>query len=91
MNQEMLRKGVRLYYLILTVHRQKLPGKMRMLGDLYVKQEFRQHHSNPQSHYYEQFYEKWLMYYKQLENEGFPGVAKPMNQNEEGLLNTDQK
>lgn len=38
MNQEMLRKGLRLYYLILTVHRKKLPGKMRMLGDLYVKQ-----------------------------------------------------
>ncbi len=51
---------------------------MRRLGDLYVKSEFRQHHSNPQQHYYKQFYDKWNAYYLQLEKEGIPGVAKPM-------------
>lgn len=47
MDQELLKKGLRLYYNILKLHRRKLPGQFRKLGDIYVKQEFRQHHINP--------------------------------------------
>ena len=33
-----LKNGVRLYYRILKLHRYALPGKLRRLGDIYVKQ-----------------------------------------------------
>lgn len=59
MDKGLLRDGVKLYYQILKLHRQKLPRQMRALGDLYVKHEFRQHHSEPNPHYYTQFYNKW--------------------------------
>ena len=62
MDQEILRNGVRLYYRILKTHRRQLTGAMRKIGDLYVRQEFHQHHSNPDPHYYRQFYNSWKQY-----------------------------
>lgn len=49
---------------------------MRVLGDLYVKQQFQQHHTNPDPQYYNGFYKEWLQYYEMLNNQGLKGVAK---------------
>ena len=44
----LLKDGVKLYYQILKLHKKQLPpGKIRNLGNIYVKNEFRQHHENP--------------------------------------------
>ena len=91
MNQELLQNGVRLYYRILKAHRKHLPGALRKLGDIYVKQEFRQHHSDPNEHYYPKFYDQWSLYLKQLEQGGFQSVAKPIDPSTESLLTQDQK
>ncbi len=37
MDKELLKKGLRLYYNILKMHRKKLPAQMRKLGDIYVQ------------------------------------------------------
>lgn len=91
MDKELLRKGLQLYYNILKLHRKKLAGPMRRMGDLYVKQEFQQHHTNPNPHYYTKFYEGWTNYYEHLNNEGLKGVSKPMDPESTKLLNNDQK
>ena len=33
-----LKNGLKLYYRILKLHKRTLPGKLRNLGDIYVKQ-----------------------------------------------------
>ena len=91
MDVELLRKGVRLYYNILKIHRKKLPKQMRIIGDLYVKQEFHQHHANPDPQYYSKFYNEWVKYYEQFSKEGLKGVSKNMDESTEKLLNSDQK
>jgi hypothetical protein len=68
-----------------------LPGKLRRLGDIYVKQEFRYHHTNPNAHYYQQFYSKWLQYEKDLSAKGLHEASKPLSPEETKLLNKDQQ
>lgn len=58
--------GLRLYYQILKLHSKKLKGRMRQLGDLYVKQEFRLNHEKSTDEQYKIFYNAWLQYYDQL-------------------------
>lgn len=38
--------GLRLYYNILKLHAKKLPKEYRSLSDLYIKNEFKHHHSD---------------------------------------------
>jgi hypothetical protein len=53
-------KGLRLYYNILKLHSKKLHGKMRGLGDIYVKNEFHLNHTKSTEEQYKQFYNAWL-------------------------------
>lgn len=64
---------------------------MRLLGDIYVKQEFRQHHTSPNVQYYGKFYDEWLKYYQQLSAQGVKGVSRPLDDGTQKLLNKDQK
>ena len=79
MQQETLLNGVRLYYRILKAHRRHLPGAMRKFGDIYVRQEFHQHHSSPDPQYYMKFYDSWVSYCHTLEKGGLKSVAKPID------------
>jgi hypothetical protein len=53
---------------------------LRKLADLYVRQEFHEHHANPNPEYYQKFYNEWAMYSEQLSKEGLMGVAKPIDE-----------
>lgn len=74
--QMALRNGVRLYYRILKLHRRALPFSLRSIGDIYVRQEFKHHHENPQIHFYKQFYTKWESYYLELSQKGVKQASK---------------
>ena len=65
--QELQRNGLRLYYNILKLHRHKLQGRMRGLGDIYVKHEFHLNHTKSTEQQYRQFYAAWQHYYKELQ------------------------
>jgi len=52
---------LRLYKDILRTHQAKLPPTIRVIGDIYVKEEFRKHYKADQK-YKVQFIEQWTMY-----------------------------
>lgn len=89
--QQVLKNGLRLYYRILKLHRRVLPAKMRSIGDIYVRQEFKHHHENPQLQFYGQFYSKWEAYELELGKKGVKQAAKNMTEREEQLLTKDQR
>ena len=61
-----LLSGLRLYYNILKLHRRVLPPKLRAIGDLYLRTEFKHNHQQPQIQFYSQFLTKWEQYHLQL-------------------------
>lgn len=89
--QTILKNGLRLYYRILKLHRRALPSKLRSIGDIYLRQEFKHHHENPQLNFYQQFYSKWEQYYTELSQKGVRGASKDISEREEQLLTQDQK
>lgn len=94
MNQELhklLTNGLRLYYKIIKLHHKQLPRKMRMMGDYYVRQEFKHHHDNPQVEYYQKFYSKWQQYYDEMSSKGVYQAARHINEKEGSLLTKDQR
>jgi len=84
-------KGLRLYYNILKLHRRTLPYNMRAIGDIYLRQEFKHHHDQPQIEFYRKFYNKWEEYYMDLSKKGLKEAAKNISKREEELLTNDQK
>ena len=62
-----------LYRRLLRTHRLKLPREMRLLGDEYVKAEFRAHRDidNPQQ--IVGFLTEWQLYAQQLEGDAWRG------------------
>ncbi|KAF2096743.1 ACN9-domain-containing protein [Rhizodiscina lignyota] len=58
-----------LYRRILRAHRRKLPGDMRLLGDNYVKSEFRAHRNVDNPVHIIGFLTEWQMYAQQLEGD----------------------
>jgi hypothetical protein len=75
-------KGLRLYYNILKLHRRTLPSRVRSIGDVYLRQEFKHHHEQPQIQFYSQFYNKWEQYYVELSGKGLKQAAKNISQRE---------
>ncbi|WPH04157.1 ACN9-domain-containing protein [Acrodontium crateriforme] len=62
-----------LYRRILRCHRQKLPREMRLLGDEYVKAEFRAHRNVDNPVHIIGFLSEWQMYAQQIEGDGWRG------------------
>ena len=58
--------ALRLYKTVLRAHRQKLPHDMRMLGDEYVRSEFRLHKTAKPEHV-QPFFKEWISYLEQLQ------------------------
>jgi len=64
---------------------------MRAIGDIYLRQEFKHHHDQPQIEFYRKFYNKWEEYYMDLSKKGLKEAAKNISKREEELLTNDQK
>jgi hypothetical protein len=62
-----------LYRRILRSHRKHLPREMRLLGDEYVKSEFRAHRSTENPVHIIGFLTEWQGYAQQVEGEGWRG------------------
>lgn len=62
-----------LYRRILRAHRNHLPFKMRMLGDEYVKSEFRAHRNVENPVHIIGFLTEWQMYAQEVEGESWRG------------------
>ncbi|KAL4940821.1 hypothetical protein BDV06DRAFT_13374 [Aspergillus oleicola] len=62
-----------LYRRILRVHRRKLDPEMRILGDSYVKSEFRAHKSTENPLHIIGFLTEWQLYAQKLEGDAWKG------------------
>ena len=62
-----------LYRRILRAHRNHLPHQMRVLGDEYVKSEFRAHRNVENPVHIIGFLTEWQMYAQQVEGESWRG------------------
>ncbi|KAL4909209.1 succinate dehydrogenase assembly factor 3, mitochondrial [Aspergillus multicolor] len=62
-----------LYRRILRVHRRKLDPEMRILGDSYVKSEFRAHRSTENPLHIIGFLTEWQLYAQKLEGDAWIG------------------
>ncbi|KAL2870763.1 succinate dehydrogenase assembly factor 3 [Aspergillus lucknowensis] len=62
-----------LYRRILRVHRKKLDPEMRILGDSYVKSEFRAHRSTDNPLHIIGFLTEWQLYAQKLEGDAWIG------------------
>ncbi|KLJ05569.1 acetate non-utilizing protein 9, mitochondrial [Blastomyces silverae] len=64
---------LQLYRRLLRVHRKKLPKDMRLLGDEYVKSEFRAHRNVDNPIHIVGFLTEWQLYAQQLEGDTWRG------------------
>lgn len=62
-----------LYRRLLRAHRKHLPSEMRILGDQYIKSEFRQHRSVDNPVHIIGFLSEWQSYAQQIEGENWRG------------------
>ncbi|OAX78748.1 acetate non-utilizing protein 9, mitochondrial [Emergomyces africanus] len=64
---------LQLYRRLLRVHRTKLPKDMRLLGDEYVKSEFRAHRNVDNPIHIVGFLTEWQLYAQKLEGDTWRG------------------
>ncbi|KAL9603800.1 MAG: hypothetical protein Q9219_000909 [cf. Caloplaca sp. 3 TL-2023] len=62
-----------LYRRLLRAHRKFLPKEMRVLGDEYVKSEFRSHRNTENPIHIVGFLKEWQMYAQQVEGDSWYG------------------
>ncbi|KAL1982343.1 hypothetical protein VTN96DRAFT_1437 [Rasamsonia emersonii] len=62
-----------LYRRLLRIHRKKLPPDMRLLGDEYVKSEFRAHRNVENPVHIVGFLTEWQLYAQKLEGDSWQG------------------
>lgn len=62
-----------LYRRILRAHRKHLPNQMRVLGDEYIKSEFRAHRKVENPVHIIGFLSEWQMYVQQIEGDNWRG------------------
>merc|ERR1712238_132388 len=87
----MVGEGTTLYRTILRLHRTKLPGPMRSLGDAYVKKEFKLHYKpNVEEKQRMMFVREWNSYVDTIGAQESV-VGKSMSDDQMGKLNDQQK
>ncbi|KAK8791481.1 hypothetical protein WA588_001486 [Blastocystis sp. NMH] len=77
-----------LYRRILRVHEKKLPFEMRVLGNLFVKQEFKKT-VNAKPQFMNPFLHEWEAYYQDLASD--KQIGKDLTDEDKSLLNDSQK
>ncbi|KAL6858637.1 ACN9 domain-containing protein [Trichoderma novae-zelandiae] len=77
-----------LYRRLLRAHRKYLPPDMRILGDEYVKAEFRAHRSVDNPAHLIGFLSEWQMYAQQIEGESW--VGEKIDQSKLQKMNDEQ-
>ncbi|KAK8829218.1 hypothetical protein WA577_004485 [Blastocystis sp. JDR] len=77
-----------LYRRLLRVHEKKLPFEMRVLGNLFVKQEFKKT-VNAKPQFMNRFLYEWEAYYNDLAHDKH--IGKDLTREEKDMLNDSQK
>ncbi|DAZ94753.1 TPA: hypothetical protein N0F65_011569 [Lagenidium giganteum] len=80
---------LRLYRSILTLHKKKLPAHMRVLGDQYVRDEFRRHKEAPQK-YVAPFMREWQQYEKLMQQKT-SNFGRELSADDRALLDAQQQ
>ncbi|CAD8075279.1 unnamed protein product [Paramecium primaurelia] len=80
--------GMQVFYTILKQHRRKLRPEMRILGDAYVKEEFRQAHQKANQEQYIEFLKRWAIYIEELDKS--KQIGRDLTSEEKALLNEEQ-
>lgn len=62
-----------LYRRLLRAHRKYLPAEMRMLGDEYIKAEFRAHRKVDNAQHLIGFLTEWQLYAQKIEGDAWVG------------------
>ncbi|RDA83971.1 hypothetical protein CP532_0427 [Ophiocordyceps camponoti-leonardi (nom. inval.)] len=71
--QTALLPPIALYRRLLRAHRRHLPGSMRILGDKYVKAEFRAHRNVDNPAHLIGFLTEWQLYAQKIEGDAWAG------------------
>mmetsp|Transcript_17210 Transcript_17210/g.15215 ORF Transcript_17210/g.15215 Transcript_17210/m.15215 type:complete len:118 (+) Transcript_17210:17-370(+) len=97
-NMNSIRKGYLLYRNILKSHSKNLPTQMRVLGDIYVQEEFRQNMNKADGDQFDQFLNSWEGYLKTIDvipKKDMNTVKRILNETDqselEDKLNEEQK
>uniref|UniRef100_A0A7S3HCN5 Succinate dehydrogenase assembly factor 3 n=1 Tax=Spumella elongata TaxID=89044 RepID=A0A7S3HCN5_9STRA len=84
-------EGRVLYRSIMRLHRTKLPGPMRSLGDAYVRREFRLHYKpDVKVAHRQMFMREWGSYVETISSQASV-VGKEMSEEQTGKLDVAQK
>jgi hypothetical protein len=86
---ESRRQALSLYRRILRLHRQKLEPVMRVLGDRYVREEFKLH-KNAKQEFIQGFLSEWQQYHDQVAAK-HSTFGQDLSMEHRRLLNEDQK
>jgi hypothetical protein len=84
-----MRKALSLYRAILKEHRNRLPSQMRMLGDDYVRNEFKLH-KNAKPDQVNMFFTAWNNYLETLRKQT-DRFGRDLDEISKGALNDDQR
>lgn len=73
-------------------HVRHLPPKMRVVGDPFVRQEFKSHIKETDPRFMQGFIEKWIDYYKMLESaKSVEDIGQSIDKNSDQMLSQEQK
>ncbi|TMW55825.1 hypothetical protein Poli38472_008473 [Pythium oligandrum] len=78
-----------LYRRILTLHRRKLEPRMRVLGDAYVRDEFRRH-KDAADKFVPLFMQEWEQYVTMLSQKQ-DRFGRELSESERALMNSEQQ
>jgi hypothetical protein len=89
---EVTRKALQIFKEIMVLHRTKLPPAMRVLGDTYVRKEFRIHMYGGKCsrNQFDQFLTAWRSYAEMIRSQE-EVTGRPLTQEQKRLLNDEQK
>ena len=86
-----MHRAVVLYRAILKVHRIKLPVTLRVLGNEYVKNEFKLHKNVKNSALLDKFYNGWEDYLRMMIRQELDTIGKDMTEDELAQLSDEQR
>lgn len=82
-------RAISLYRSILRVHRDRLPYHMRILGNSYVRNEFKLHKDSSSRHL-EPFFDEWEKYVEKVKGRTM-AIGKDLSDSENNKLSSDQR
>nr|CCA27695.1 conserved hypothetical protein [Albugo laibachii Nc14] len=81
---------LRLYKNILTLHQSQLDPQLRVIGDQYVREEFKRH-KNATTEYISSFLTEWKQYEETLRLKSKTRIGENLDKSMQSMLSEEQK